>query len=383
MRIILTTHWLAIGLNSGTTIDRAPERLDPGRVIAFRVALAGLREELDRVGAMPVDVYADCPPDFIDTSAGVVYPRAGGPFAQGGSSEVRSAGTMGTGRIWVVKTLTRIRREAFDEMMTDMAYCSVFHADGVAPEVAHIDPASTIDPHCRVRTMISAFKGMHQPRDFMDSLRRDPTLPRPRLAAMMIARALELLRTVHEGGVVHGDIHLDNVVCSDRDRVVETMALIDFGRATEFIEDDGSHKPEAVGGYGDQWSTELLSPWELEGVAKSRRDDIFRLAEMAITLLGMDTLAHRYAVSKISRDPDLPRQRARMAGLKRGRDLGSRRVPTVFRNFYRYALGMGFQDQPDYGAWILAFNEFFPEPELGIWDYLTMVLDYLHGGFLR
>ena len=170
---------------------------------------------------------------------------------------------------------------------------------------------------------------------------------------------------MHTGGFVHGDIHYENFVFGpvpsaeghfpDPAEAVESVALIDFGRASPFITDEGHHTDKENTSYGVGWNSAFLSPFELDGGTKTRRDDIFRLAEMALQLLGPDDQFIRF-LEVVVLGVGIDVQRKRLAKLKRTRKLGDN-VPGVFRDFYKYSLDLKFNEKPDYERWMMAFSE--------------------------
>lgn len=77
-------------------------------------------------------------------------------------------------------------------------------------------------------------------RDLAELLPPDEALP-PRRAATIVAQILEALVTTHAAGLVHGDLHPNNVRLRDGS---DAIALIDFGTASVFpLSDDDDHGP--------------------------------------------------------------------------------------------------------------------------------------------
>ena len=79
----------------------------------------------------------------------------------------------------------------------------------------------------------------------------------------VIARALEILQSVHDRGIVHGNIQASNFVFSDIDGIADTLQLIDFGKAKFFISAPGKGLRD-----GREWV----------------RGDLVRLAAMGVEL---------------------------------------------------------------------------------------------------
>jgi serine/threonine protein kinase len=102
---------------------------------------------------------------------------------------------------------------------------------------------------------------------------------------------MELVQRLHERGVVHRDLHLDNVMFraeteswTANDVVSGELVLIDFGLSVFF--------PDTAD-FGLDWYVDdgmspwLMSPWQLDKVRAGRRDDLFRVLEMLAMNLGL------------------------------------------------------------------------------------------------
>ena len=107
--------------------------------------------------------------------------------------------------------------------------------------------------------------------------------------ALIIGIALiDALERIHVSArVVHGDIHLGNVIVGEVDAESETakISLIDFGRGSL----NGRRPPDPIK-QTYHWNNELYSRWELEGYAIAARDDLDR----AIDVIGRLMNSWRY-----------------------------------------------------------------------------------------
>ena len=171
--------------------------------------------------------------------------------------------------------------------------------------------------------------------------------------AKTAARMIEIIQTIHSFGIVHGDIHPGNFVFSSKTDISGTVKVIDFGRAIPFINPETKQhvkqfdvlKPD-IGGFNPLF----LSPFELEGSKLSRRDDMYRLAELLYIALGYK----RVGIDMWGRLKALPQ----IASDKRKWMADSSPSHKIFTDFHHEMVNLGFTDRPDYEKWIKAFRSF-------------------------
>jgi len=151
--------------------------------------------------------------------------------------------------------------------------------------------------------------------------------------------ALRILEKFHDTGIIHGDIHLGNIMLGSVLDMENSLMLIDFGRSMLYIDPiSQTHKPESeMMQFSpiDSLNLDILSINELEGRGVSRADDIFRLAEVLISLC-LKTLKSYGNVTPY-----------KVAELKRNR-IFNNRVPDKLQELYRYAINLGFEEKPNY-----------------------------------
>ena len=304
-----------------------------------------------------------CPPAGIHVAAwgpaSPIDPSA--LFAVGSSTEVYRSSTK-LGDPLVVKILkdpgNMKLRHAF---LNEKAFLTVF-GDAQSQFVPHLyrivpDLGGGISDHCMARSMVSGLVG---DRDLEDLTKLQTT---PSGIATVMAKAIKLVSEIHALGFVHGDIHWNNFVYTERAGAAASLRLIDFGRADPFLDESGNPLPYVT--YPELlWSIKLASPWEIDKGKLSPRDDMFRLAEMALALARLNEafaatadLLHRQMVAANSQQGN----DAYIAGI---RDLKrNRRFPgnvgadrRIFIDFYTYTLTLGFNDTPDYDGWISRFK---------------------------
>jgi hypothetical protein len=126
---------------------------------------------------------------------------------------------------------------------------------------------------------------------------------------------IELLKSLHSREIIHGDIHCGNVAWTlDGSRIV----LIDFGRARIINADEDQHHAsyqltspvEVVNSGFDNFKGQLEchmfdTPWEMMGMKRSFRDDIFRALRLVAEILyGGGTAQYLYRLCESWGDGD-------------------------------------------------------------------------------
>jgi serine/threonine protein kinase len=102
-------------------------------------------------------------------------------------------------------------------------------------------------------------------------------------------KVIKLLERLHSLGIVHGDIQPGNVLFDEYDEsgsysiLFDDLVLSDFGMAKFFPPEVGTST--MVSEIPRGLSPILMSPWQLEMNRVGRRDDVFRSAEMMVSLL--------------------------------------------------------------------------------------------------
>ena len=353
------------GSSSGSRIPQFSAS-EAGRLVtAFLTTTERLDAAAVTVLAQRRPVNDQCPPATVTLTGGRkvrIHPNSE-PFANGSSTRLFLDERANV----VVKTLDKPRKPHLRRALAvDAAFLIVLSGRVGLPRLFAIE-AVGISDHCRARTMATEFVGRY-PLNKIKAAYAD----RPGLApavAGAIAKTIEILAQVHSAGLVHGDIHGKNLVYADVNDVPGTLRLIDYGRAEPFVDANGEHVREGrpATPYGD-WSKALLSPWEIEGLRLTRRDDMFRTAELALKLGGFDSAytqaltvleTARVSQEKQWRTDAKARYIRGVLELKRNRpfiDSPNRPTPRVFIDFYLYTLTLAFEETPDYARWITAFS---------------------------
>ena len=155
----------------------------------------------------------------------------------------------------------------------------------------------------------------------------------------LILQVVSRLEAIHRKGFYFGDVHLENIMVKS-----STAYLLDFGRAGAFMYSDGSLVPNERVVLSPSKNIRYLSPAELNNGRLSRRDDIFRLAEVAVRACA-DTQA---SYSSFVREN--ARTQSGLAEAKLTAPLREilRGLHPNLQSFYDYARELKYEDAPDY-----------------------------------
>ena len=364
-------------------------RTDPTAVVNFVKTLTRLKEAAS--AALPEDADAlRCPPPNLKIVVGETRISVDLELFKAGSGSLLYKST---DDLYIVKTVQADLRKidpaeldpfllasleaAEDGIYRDKAFMIALARLGgiVIPKIFQIEPA-TVSASCEAHTLVAQSAGN---KNLGDLLQLD-LVTRMRILAKVAPRMLEIMRDVHKMGFVHGDIHPGNFAFSwdqnhDPDLIARSLRLVDFGRAEPFIGLDGFHLPEysqsiwssykrrpagmsAI--YEESADKEFLSPWELMGLRKTRRDDFFRLAETLLRLAEVDgayksLMRDRVAqiAARLQGGPvvDDPEYKAFLIQSKTDRPF-SNNVPQVLKDIYKTAISLRYDSAPPYDAFI-------------------------------
>ncbi len=335
-----------------------------------------------------------CPPDNITLDNGALISVKRDELAKGSESSLWLFGTE-QGEEYVVKVLSRDCGELISGALdNEKAVLSVIGdvVDGVV-KMFDVDVKKTqIFPSCLTRILVTERldKGLNV---LLDPLSRDKAF-----LASIIQQGFDILKSLHETGFVHGDIHSANWMLDGAGK----LRLIDFGFAAPYVDAHGTHVQELVrirppstlrtpsfneglvGLIQDKImfpfrdklklsresssspsvvtrEPNLLAPWHLESgnieaYRLSRRDDLFRFAEM---LYEIHSIAYRAnlegAKAEASVIENVATRAAHWAKFKReivkSAKVDNDGFPDVFLSFYRSMLELHFEEEPPYLFW--------------------------------
>lgn len=317
--------------------------------------MESLRSVMDDIRALPKD--PSCPPQSIRLTNGetITIDRNSPDFTGSGSRLFIASASVPI----IVKYIHTLDEDALEGLAKDHAFMQMFAGRGFLPEVYEIDPSTELSPACSSRLLVSEFVG-HTP---LKELSKHGLDKNARVIYNIAAKSLDMLKHIHRAGLVHGDMHSGNMAFDFVNGVDPSTSLkiLDFGRAVSYMNSRGEHVPDGdVIPVPDWLLPWMLSPFELAGSRKTRRDDIYRLAEALIEASGYEEEDYSQAMSNyrlvaMFGETDDDEVSAAIAA-KAGREL-SRGTPSLLKGFFEYAKGLEFDERPDYEGWISQFSQ--------------------------
>ena len=123
----------------------------------------------------------------------------------------------------------------------------------------------------------------------------------------VVIQVIERLQTLHEHGIIHGDIRIEKVAFANPDKPVASLdpkvdkiVLLDLSEARFFPAEIGSAE---TGKPHLGLDPESMSPWQLAHYRIGRRDDIFRTVQMLAKLLSFGDASDRWSAARIEKFP--------------------------------------------------------------------------------
>ena len=298
-----------------------------------------LHEKYAEYDAMPLEFAAEsCPPPVMFAN-NEYHKIEFQPFAKGSMTELYDTDDFSL----VLKLQNPPSVELLDGLWREIAAGSILGESEYFPTFYNPEFSDQVSEYCAIRILVMSNAGMTS----LSDPRNVDLLSIEDLAV----RCMSILNRVHSVGIIHGDVHKGNFVFTDS---LSTVKLIDFGRSTEWLDfTTGEHmtisaayvkeKNDRADFKNSRMSLNVayLSPFEIQGIPRSRRDDMFRLAEMLIALLDQEDLNTKYYIDGFFTDE------ATILDLKIAPKF-SAKIPKKFQDFYRYTLGLEFDQAPDY-----------------------------------
>lgn len=177
------------------------------------------------------------------------------------------------------------------------------------------------------------------------------SIPRNNAILELAISSLEYAKEFHKMGFVHGKMDKNSIrVMFGKKK--EFKVVSDYYRHVEaYIEPaTGEHVQNAIPGKNscpDPLGIPLMSPWQLEEKSKySRRDDVFKIAEMVMDLVDPTNPLKPYVRGSKSQPLWLKYKLDRM------KEFPSATSQPTIAKFYSQTLLLRFDETPQYDAWI-------------------------------
>ena len=303
------------------------QRMETQSVVLFSQRLHSYSSALDALnGAIPHDTW--CPGRSFTVNRGKPF----SVFHKVQTSKVHSNGAVfyADGSNKYLKKIAHSSKEKLLELARDSAALEVLSDTGAVPMKIAVTFERGTSQICHLMTLVMENAG----RQSLKSFRGQP-LGKELVSAIGTA-AINLLEKVHARGLVHGDVHQGNFVLNPSNPA-DSLRILDFGNARPYIDQiTGFHVPQTGADPHNTQNPVYMSVFELEGSAVSRRDDLFRLAELVIFLVsGNDYIANAQTADELIEK-------------KRNRRFDINRVPIGFYKFYKKTMELGFDQTPNY-----------------------------------
>ena len=193
----------------------------------------------------------------------------------------------------------------FHPLIRDFLFSRIAHEAGVAMEPVYLSPPAVLVGERFLKTNFNTdivdleacvkyegtvrFLVMHK----ADACIR-PDKPRSVLEARkLVSETLKALKKLHAAGVVHGDVHSENLCMHKGD-----LKLIDFGLA-KFVDEETDEPKNAH----LSWVFPFFTPWQLAGAAWARRDDMYKALTTGAELMHGDSYWESLS-KRAERDPE-------------------------------------------------------------------------------
>jgi serine/threonine protein kinase len=175
-------------------------------------------------------------------------------------------------------------------------------------------------------------------------------------------QAVDILERMHSIGLVHGDIHTENIMFklegssafADMGGQLLSSQIVfgDYGKSFSYIDPaTGSHVAEREIEFSKERNMLYLSPFELAFGSPSRREDIFRLMESLCRLID------EKSYTKYMRP--LASNREAILNAKRTTPLGDilQGIHPTFASLYDYSRSLAFSETPKYERLRFGFRQ--------------------------
>ena len=232
-------EWMTVLREGGVDFERVPHGHpavgDTQVVVAFNQAnrdcIANLRHELSQRSELDGWI---CPPSELFTISELSRGRIQNPTAPEGDFH----GAYGmVFKIASQRALMKIYFSTDDEntLCSEKSMLQVLDGfNGLAPRIFTI--VDGVHDACKMKSFVMEMMGddgIYILEDVWDT-------DKPEFYTF-VARVLEIIQSLHDVGILHGDLQLDNMKIGDLSDVEGSVSLIDFGLSTPYVDENGNH----------------------------------------------------------------------------------------------------------------------------------------------
>jgi RIO-like serine/threonine protein kinase len=187
--------------------------------------------------------------------------------------------TMADNKLALMKVLFELGdKKSAESVCTEKSMLRVLKGlGGLAPRMLEI--RSGVNEKCQMRAFV-----MEQVGSKKEIHETDRWNSAKRAFYKIIAKSLEMLRTLHETGFIHGDMNVHNIKMDNVDNIYEALWLIDFGLSKPYVDEAGSHllDPEAsrridMERFADELADSRTPPASTKATIREFRDAMFAL----------------------------------------------------------------------------------------------------------
>jgi len=181
---------------------------------------------------------------------------------------------------------------------------------------------------------------------------------------------INILESLHNAGVLHRDIKLQNFLTGYRDNTM--VAVCDFGLSDYYIDPTNNQHIECTSGHSRYGTVRYASLNNHRGIEQARRDDLESLGYVMI-------YATKGSVPwQQIRDEDRRKKWSKVYNMKCQIKLEElcERLPSCFLKFMKAVRKLEFADKPDYDGLRKIFNDSYTEngvTRTGKYDWETAI----------
>jgi len=222
-----------------------------------------------------------CGVDQVDVMYHIDYSSAG-ELGVGTKTTVRKAYDQKVGKAFAVKSVRKVHVEEYNAMKREAAILALLGSDEASGSCPYIIKYNhVVEERNSFHMLLEMCHGSELYGYVANLAQKDQTMPE-RHAILYAQQILRALSYLHQRGIVHRDVKLENLVHKHRNYYKNNeIRLIDFGLATRMTGGEGSYLTEKVG------SPQYVAP-EVLNERYTEKCDIWSVGVVAYALLSAE-----------------------------------------------------------------------------------------------